>query len=324
MLLWTPAARALGLLFVILQVVATAPPAAAQTAPVQRIAAVVNDQIVSLRELSRRVELAIFASGLPDSDESRRRVAPQVLRALVDERLQLQEAERLGIRATEEEIDAAYADVARRNNLTPEQLSMLLGSRGIEPQIIRDQLRAQVAWLKVVQSRLQSRVVVTRDQVDLELKAARSGAEEVLLSEILLPIYEPEDERAVMQQAADLMRSLQGGTAFSELAGALSAAPSAEAGGRIGWVRLGAIAPELQGLISRLQVGQVSAPIRTPAGVQLLRVDDRRTVGAEPEGPATEEERETVRRQLMNEQLQRLATRHLRDLRRAAFIDVRL
>jgi peptidyl-prolyl cis-trans isomerase SurA len=295
-------------------------PAVAQPATLQRIVAVVNENIISDRELGGRLDFAILVSGLPDDEATRRRLMPQVLRGLIDERLQRQEAARLRVAASEAEIDRAFADVAQRNNMTGEQLTAFLGSRGIDPAIMLDQLRAQVGWLKVVRRELESRVVVTREQIDIALKADRAGEEEVLVSEILLPVYEASDERAILQQAAELAQSVRGGADFAALARQLSAAASADAGGEIGWVRVSAVVPELQSVLARLQPGQISDPVRTPAGVQLFTVRERRQAGVR----TGEADREAVRTRLRDEQLQRLASRYLRELRRSAFIDIRL
>jgi peptidyl-prolyl cis-trans isomerase SurA len=298
------------------------PPVPAQPESVQRIAAVVNNDIISSNELAHRIDLALLVSGLPGDAETRRRLAPQVLRGLIDERLQVQAAERLRLPVTDAEIDRAFGDVARRNNMDSAQLARYLQERGIDPGLVRAQLKAQIAWLKTVGRELRSKVAVSRDQVDLALQAGSGPTEEVLLSEILIPVYDRDNERQVLSQANDLLRSIESGVDFAALARQISAAPSAETGGDLGWVRLSSIAPELRDVVGRMRPGQVSDPIRTPSGVHIIGMRDRRRA-AETAG-LTEGERETVRQQLQEEQLQRLAARYLRELRRSAFIDVRL
>ena len=298
------------------------PPTRTQADAVQRIAAVVNNDIISSGELADRIDLAILISGLPDDPETRRRLAPQVLRGLIDERLQVQAAQRLRLQVTEAEIDRAFRDVAQRNNMDAAQLARYLGDRGVDPSLVRDQLKAQIAWLKTVGRELRSKVAVSRDQVDLALQAGSGPSEEVLLSEILLPIYAQDNEQQVLGQANDLVRSIQTGTDFAALARQISAAPSADAGGDLGWVRLASIAPDLREVVGRMQPGQLSDPIRTPAGIHIIGVRDRRK--ATEVAALTDIDREAVRQQLQEEQLQRLATRYLRDLRRSAFIDIRL
>jgi peptidyl-prolyl cis-trans isomerase SurA len=208
---------------------------------VQRIAAVVNDEIISNRELAERVGLAMVVSGIPDSAETRRQLAPQVLRLMIDEKLQLQEARRLRLSVTDDEINRAFDDISRRNNMSAEQLHQTLRSRNVDPAMVREQIRAQIAWLKVIGRELRSRVVVTSDQVEFALRAGPAVEEEVLLSEILLPVYENDDDRSVMAEAVDLAASVRRGADFAALARQISAAPSAEDGGDVGWVRLSSL-----------------------------------------------------------------------------------
>jgi peptidyl-prolyl cis-trans isomerase SurA len=293
--------------------------AAAQTAT--QIAAVVNDNVVTTQDLGERIELATIATGLPDDPETKRRIAPQALRGLIDEALQLQEAERLRIDVAQREIDQAFATVAERNGMTADQLAGFLESRGVPAEALRRQLRAQVAWIKIVNSRVRPRVVVTNDQVDLAMKQGPTGEEEVHLGEILLPVYRPEQEAEVLRDAAELRETLRTGASFEELARQFSVAQSAQAGGDLGWIPESGLVPELQAIVTGLQPGEIADPIRTPAGVHLIQLKDRRI--ASTAAPAASD-RQAARQRLEEEQLQRLANRYLRDLRRSAFVDIRL
>ena len=95
---------------------------AARALAAQRIVAVVNDDVVSLRDLEERLQLILVTSGVPDTPEARERLAPQVLRGLIEETLQLQEAERLDVQVTPGEIDQALNSIAGRNNMTVDEM----------------------------------------------------------------------------------------------------------------------------------------------------------------------------------------------------------
>ena len=116
-------------------------PAAAQE--LLRAAAVINDEIISLLDLDIRLRLAIFAAGPPDSAEPRKRMTPQVLRVLIDERLQSQEAERLGITVTDQQVAAAAEEIAQRNKLSSAAFDKLMEGRGIIPSAFLEQVRGQ-------------------------------------------------------------------------------------------------------------------------------------------------------------------------------------
>jgi peptidyl-prolyl cis-trans isomerase SurA len=297
-------------------------PALAQSAT-QRIAAVVNDDVVTSQDLLDRLALAIATSGLPNDQETRQRLAPQVLRGFIDEKLQIQEARRLGLEVTEAEVDQAMETVARRNNTNRADLTRYLASVGLNPGTLRDQLRAQIAWIKVVSRELRPQIVVTQDQIDLALRRGAEGAAngELLLSEILLPVYDRAQEASVVQDARGLVAAIRGGGAdFPGLARQVSAAASAENGGDLGWVRAGAITPDLRDRLLALDVGEVSDPIVSPAGVHIVQVRDRRS----PQEDGVAADRDRVRQAIEQEQLERQASRYLRELRREAFIDVRI
>jgi peptidyl-prolyl cis-trans isomerase SurA len=297
-------------------------PALAQSATQQRIAAVVNDDVVTSQDLLDRLALAVATSGLPNDQETRQRLAPQVLRGFIDEKLQIQEAQRLGLEVTEAEVDQAMDTIAKRNNTNRADLTRYLAESGLNPRTLRDQLRAQIAWIKVVGRELRPQIVVTQDQIDLALRrSAEDDADvELLLSEILLPVYDRAQEASVVQDARGLVASIRGGADFSGLARQVSAAASAENGGDLGWVRAGAITPDLRDRLLALDVGEVSDPIVSPAGVHIVRVRDQRS----PEEDGAANDRDRVRQAIEQEQLERQATRYLRELRRDAFIDVRI
>ena len=287
----------------------------------QRIAAVVNDDVITSRDLIDRINLGIATSGLPNDDATRQRLAPQVLRGFIDEKLQLQEAQRLGTDVTEAEIDQALATIAQRNRTTAPELTRYLADRGLNPRALRDQLKAQIAWIKVVGREIRPKVVVTQEQIDLAMRrgAAATDTRELQLNEILLPVYDRAQEETVLEDARGLVATLRGGASFAALARQVSAAGSAENGGDLGWVPVSAIIPDLRDQIAALPVGQISDPIVSAAGVHIFQVRDQRAQAAT--GAA---DREAVRQAIEQQQLERQASRYLRDLRREAFVDVRI
>jgi peptidyl-prolyl cis-trans isomerase SurA len=287
----------------------------------QRIAAVVNDDVITTQDLIDRINLGIATSGLPNDDATRQRLAPQVLRGFIDEKLQLQEARRLGTDVTEPEIDEALATIAQRNRTTAPELLRYLAERGLNPRALREQLKAQIAWIKVVNREVRPKVVVTQEQIDLALRRGSGPVDdrELQLSEILLPVYDRGQEANALEDARGLVATLRGGASFPAVARQVSAAGSAENGGDLGWVPVSAIVPDLRDKIAALQVGQVSEPIASAAGIHIFLVRDQR---ARTDGGTAD--RESVRLTIEQQQLERQASRYLRDLRRDAFVDVRI
>lgn len=293
---------------------------AAQQPAATRIVAVVNSEPITSQDLADRVRLLIASTGLPDSADSRDRLQAQALRGLIDERLQVQEARRLRLAASQAEIERAFAAVAERNRLDVPGLERALRASGVDPVVFRQQVAAQIAWSKLIERELRPRVSVGRELVEQELAAGEGANEELRLSEILLPVYAPDQEAQVLAEAEGLRASLRGEAEFAALARQISAAPSAAEGGDLGWIRLANLRPEFRAPLAELAKGRVAAPIRSPQGIHLVLVRDRRAAS----GAVDPAEREAqVRRRLEQEQLQRLADRRLRELRRRAFIDIR-
>lgn len=254
---------------------------AARNLQPQRIAAVVNDDVVSVRDLTERLQLVMVTSGVQDTPEARQRLAPQVLRSLIEETLQLQEAERLDIEVAAEEIEQALRAIAERNNLSVDQMRDLLSRNGVALQTLDRQLEAQIAWVKVVNRQIRPRVTVTVDQLDMAVQEFQENQEnqgqpELLLSEIVLPVDNPEQEASVAADARRLAETLRDGADFGSLARQVSVAASAERGGDVGWIPASRIPPELFGALDRMSPGEISPPIKSPIGYHIFALRDRR------------------------------------------------
>lgn len=247
----------------------------------QGIAAVVNEQVVTLRDVNERLDLLVVTGSLPNNNEVRERLAPQVVSGLVDERLQAQEARRLRLTVTPEEVERGIELVAQRNNTSTDAILGYIRSRGADPDALRQQIQAQLTWVKVVGATLSSRVVVTDEQVEIAARAFESGQgkPEYFLREIVLPVYELGDDQRVQAEADRLARTLRAGGDFARVASQVSTSATAEYGGALGWVRETELAPDSLAVVQAMQPGQVSSPIRSASGYTILYMDARRIAG---------------------------------------------
>ena len=125
----------------------------------ERVAAVVNDDAITIHDLDARVRLGLLAANLPDTAEQRRQVAAEILRRLIDEHLEIQEAARNKITITDGEVASGIADLEKQNRMEKGQLIALLENNGIDPQTLRDQVRAQQLRVRVVRQVLCRRFV---------------------------------------------------------------------------------------------------------------------------------------------------------------------
>lgn len=249
-----------------------------------RIAAVVNDDMISGYDLDARTGLVIFFARLQDTANVRKRIRGSVLRALIEERLKLQEARRAGIAVSQAEIDREFAEFARRQNLSRDALERVLGERSISANTLLAQLRAEVAWARFVGRRFAPRVRIGNEEVQEELDRlkARQGQTEYRLAEIVLAVDRARDAARIGEGAARLVGQIRAGARFAALARQFSQSATAAVGGDLGWIGRSALGDELGAIVPRMERGAVSDPIRTATGYRIVRLVDRRKV-AQPD-----------------------------------------
>jgi peptidyl-prolyl cis-trans isomerase SurA len=248
----------------------------------QRIVAVVNDEAISALDVSNRTRLTLISAGLPDSPESRRRIGAQVLRGLIDERLQMQEAARLGVNVTAEDVDEAVTRIEQNNRMRKGQLEQVLKQAGLPRAVLEAQLRPALAWSRLVQRRLRAQIQISDDEVQevLDRLKANVGATEYLLSEIFLPIDSPDQDEEIKQGAFNLIQQMQRGVPFGALAQQFSQSASAAVGGDIGWVQEGQFEDVIEQAIKGIRPGEVTAPIRTVGGYYVYGLRNRRAIAS--------------------------------------------
>ncbi len=255
----------------------------ARAQDVDRIAAVVNDEMVSIHDLEARLKLAITMSNLPDTLENRRRAVPQVLRKMVDEKIQTQEASRLKIVVSGEEVSRSIASIERSNRMPPGGLLAGLSKAGVDTDVVREQIKADLSWLKLTSRVLQSATKVGEDEITdrLDLLKQQIGRPEYMLAEIFLNIDSPRQEEEARRLGERLMEQLKAGAPFQALARQFSQSASAGQGGLLGWVVDSNLDEEIRSAISTMDKGDVSPLIRVATGFNMVAVIDKRIAGSQ-------------------------------------------
>lgn len=271
-----------------LAVALAALPSPGRAQEMDRIAAVVNDDIISLRDLEGRIKLALAVSNLPDTVENRRRLLPQVMRKLIDEHLQMQEARRVKLQVGAEDINRAIATIEKQNRMPPGGLLAQLARAGVDPSAVRDQVRADIAWLRVIGRLLQPTVRVGEEEITDRLETLRQqiGRPEYLLAEIELPFDTPAQEQEARHLGERLLDQLKSGAPFQALARQFSQSGSASNGGLLGWTSEINLDEDWREPVAALQKGQVSPLIRTGSGYTILTLVNQRIAGVSGEPDA--------------------------------------
>lgn len=257
-----------------------AAPAVAQNA--EGVAAIVNDNVISTYDVRQRATLLVISAGIEPSPEMMQRANAQALRDLIDERLQLQEATKFEITVTPEQVTRRIADIARQNETSVDGLAQGLAQQNINISTLRNQIEADIAWQRLMSGMYGTRVRVSEVEIrDTQARiAANATREQYQISEIFLPAETPQEFAEMEQGAMRLLEQMQRGAPFPMVARQFSRAPSAAAGGDVGWIAAPELAAELQPVAAQLQAGQVSLPIRTQSGVYLIAMRERRAGAA--------------------------------------------
>jgi peptidyl-prolyl cis-trans isomerase SurA len=253
-----------------------------------RIAAVVNDEVVSVADVRSRLRMVMLSSNFPDSPETRQRITGQVLRTIVDEKLQMQEAKRQSVTATDDEVNKAILQIEKQNNMQPGQLDGVLKARGIERGALVDQLTASIVWAKLVRRVYSQTNPVSDEEIDDALKRLKETINEPQsrVAEIFLAVDNPQQDDEIRRLAERLIEQMKRGARFSAVAQQFSQAATAAVGGDLGWLRPEQLSPDLGKAVAQLRPGELSPPIRTGAGYYLLLVLDRRSGRS---GPSAED-----------------------------------
>ena len=253
-----------------------------QAQPIDRIAAVVNEDVILRSELDRAIAnvLAQYASRqdqLPPRDVLER----QVLERLIMVRLQVADATSRGIKVSDEEVDSAVQSVARQNNMTLDQLRAQVSREGGSFADFRNSLRDELTIQRFRQGFAQSRISVSDAEVDAALSSqAAGGGIQYHLAHILvaLPENATPEQIATGQQKIEGIKALldKGEMDFSAAAVRYSDSQNALEGGDLGWRSASEIPTAFAATITSMQPGQVIGPTRGPSGFQLLKLIETR------------------------------------------------
>ena len=252
------------------------------------VAALVNDDVISTYDLRQRALLLIVTAGVPATPYNLPQIQQEALRSLVDEHLQLQELRKMekeqkfSIIADDDEVDHALQQVASDNNNNLAELRTQFAKVGLDIQTLRDQIKVQISWNRMISGRYASRVHIGDDQINMALQRlkANESRPEYLVSEIFVDASRAGGLQAAMDGARQLITQIQQGAPFGPVARQFSSAPTAANNGDRGWVSSAELSPELAAAVEQMRPGQISEPIQVSDGVYVLQLREKRSGGA--------------------------------------------
>lgn len=246
---------------------------------VRKATAVINGRIITGTDIDQRLALILAANGGKVDAQEKERLRVQVLRNLIDETLQIQEAAANDIRIAPEEIEQSYQRVAANFRQSPTQFESYLRAQGSAPASIKRQIEGELAWSRLLRRNIQPFVNVSEDEVRsmIDRLNQAKGSDEFRIGEIYLSAT-PENQQQILANARNIIDQIRQGGSFAAYARQFSEASTAAVGGDLGWVRPAQLPDELAQAATEMQVGQMAGPIPVPGGMSILYVMDKRKV----------------------------------------------
>ena len=293
---------------------------------IEKVVAVVNDEVITLTELQEAAQPLLRRTQEARRGEESKIGQQQILQNLILQRLQLQEARKQGLSASPSEVTSALEDLKRQNSLkSDEELKAALSRERLTLEQLKKGLEEQIILAKLINKEIRSKVIVTEEEIQRHYQENRERfkrAAEVKLRYILIAVPKEASAEKVAEakkRAEEALSALQGGADFAEVAKAYSDGPTAKDGGELGRMKREELNPELAKAAFTLPIGGVSGLIRTPAGFNIIQVEERT---ADPY-MSLAEAKESIRATLFEEKLQATMKEWLNALKAKASIEVK-
>lgn len=273
---------------------AAAAPAAARPAPLarapkaeprvlDRIVAIVNDEVVTLGELDYRIhlaetQLARARIAMPPPDVLRK----QVLERLILDRAQLQLAKESGVRVDDGTVNAAINRMAEQNGMNIQAMRVKVESDGVPFDQFREDMRDEITMMRVRDREVDAKIQISEGEIDNYLQeqaALAANTVEYDVAQILIGVPEiasPEYVERARRRTEELYAQLQEGADFARLAAGYSAAPEALQGGDLGWRTIDRLPSLFADAISKIKPGELAPIVRSPVGFHILKLLGRR------------------------------------------------
>ncbi|WP_159082410.1 peptidylprolyl isomerase [Paragemmobacter aquarius] len=228
---------------------------------------VINGQVVSNYEVEQRIKFLQVLRAPGDPEKT-------ALTGLTTDRISAQEAERLAIKLTPEQVTAGMQEFAARANLDVPAFIKAINVEGVDAETFRDFVTAGLLWREVVRQKFGGTVRISEAQIDRALaEAARKPDVKLLLSELVVPVPEGTDPADVLAEVRDIKANLGSEGGFASAARKYSASPTAQSGGRLEWLPLSNLPPAISGQLLGLAPGEVSDPVVVPQAVVLFQLN---------------------------------------------------
>jgi peptidyl-prolyl cis-trans isomerase SurA len=248
-----------------------------------KVVAIVDDDIIMNSELQRRLELVKGQTSkakvtLPDTAQLR----AQVLERLIVESIQLQIAERAGMRLSDQELTQTIEKIAQQNKMNMAQFKKALEADGVDYNEAREQIRREKITAEVQRYRVGSQIQISEQDIDNFLRSSQgqtATAEEYHLLHIMVQVpSQPsrDDLKKAEARATDMVKQLNNGANFKQMAIALSEGRNALNGGDLGWRKAAELPSIFADVVPAMQNGAIAGPIKSSSGFHIIKLEEKR------------------------------------------------
>ena len=249
--------------------------------PINAIVAVVDGSVISQDDVNNRERLFALSTGLKLTPEISQHLAPQIVRALINEKLQLQEMQRRKIVVSDADIASAIAEIEQHNNMPNGQLRANLKGQGVALRTLIDQIRVQLGWVRVIREQLGAAAEVKDADIADRLARikAQIGQEEYRVAQIFIPVDQPSQDADARRFSDIVVSQLRNGAPFAVVAAQFSSGRNALEGGDLGWVRPDQLDSAVAPIVTEMPVGAVSNAMKVAGGYEVVTLHDKRIIG---------------------------------------------
>jgi peptidyl-prolyl cis-trans isomerase SurA len=292
-----------------------------------RVVAVVNQEVITWSDLYKDME----SEASPQVREMKpaerlevfRKNESSFLDTLINFKLQVQEAKKLGISVSDDEVKEAVDNIKKKYAMTDSVFTESLKKEGFTREEYMNRLRDQILVGKVVNQQIRSKILITDAEVKRYLGKNRALAadaeDEYRISQIFFSRQKnDEGKTGAEEKAAEVMKKLREGESFAELAKTYSEDPSASVGGDLGFIKKGQLMKEFGEVVAKLKQGEVSQPFWSERGLHIIKLEGIRS------GKTEREIMEEARKKLGENIFEQRYTSWIKSLREQAFVEIRL
>ena len=290
-----------------------------------RVVAVVNQEVITWSDLYKAMEADASPKIKELQKDEQRKVFKEneaaFLETLINVRLQLQEAEHAGIKVPDEELKEAIDNIKKKYSMSDDAFSESLKNEGFSMAEYKKRLWEQIVISKLVNLQIRNKIVITDEDLRkyvTENKESLDNTESYRISQILLIKQKDSDTGELEAKAAELLKKMEQGESFSDLAKKYSGDPSATAGGDLGLLKKNQLNKKFIEVISQMKPGDVSKPFWTESGLHIIKLESRTEVKNNDE--VLKEARNMLNDKIFKERY----NAWIKSLREKAFIEVRL